>query len=474
MFDHYIYGDQNAVRVVGMFRPLRARNAEELVKEVPELRRRFAWVSELPINWARDLDTYLVRLGRLEARADPATLGDAARFISDVLGVAQEYFLPNIAISMTQAALHRLLHGLIAMLSGPQQALTILDGLLAGCESKTAMVNREIHEMATQATRCEPLRNELLAGGGRGFLESGRLSAYPDFAARFGRFLADHGHREVDMDYSIPTWSGQPWVVLESLVLLMRSPEIDDPAETMRAQRMRYMQVEQGFLRGVPPELGFFFRELIRLTRTYTMLDDLEHYQTTRINPLAYRAAIGVGKFLREMGVLDEPRDVFFLNKADVESIVAGPSADVIDRCRRTARTNKSAYLAAKERTPDWSPGQPVARVARGRVLRGIAGSPGRASGACFRIRGPEDFGRFPAKAVLVARTTNPAWTPLFYTAAAIITESGGPLSHGAVTAREMGLPAVMSVRDIMNLIDDGQFVRVDGTSGLVELDEVA
>jgi rifampicin phosphotransferase len=67
-----------------------------------------------------------------------------------------------------------------------------------------------------------------------------------------------------------------------------------------------------------------------------------------------------------------------------------------------------------------------------------------------------------------VARTTNPAWTPLFYSAAGLITESGGPLSHGAVTAREMALPAVMSVRDALGALRDGQVVTVDGTQGLV------
>ncbi|MEK7742958.1 MAG: PEP-utilizing enzyme, partial [Elusimicrobiota bacterium] len=70
--------------------------------------------------------------------------------------------------------------------------------------------------------------------------------------------------------------------------------------------------------------------------------------------------------------------------------------------------------------------------------------------------------------AVLVARTTNPAWTPLFYCSAAVVTESGGPLSHGAVTAREMGIPAVMSVPGVLDRLKDGARVRVDGTRGRV------
>lgn len=87
-----------------------------------------------------------------------------------------------------------------------------------------------------------------------------------------------------------------------------------------------------------------------------------------------------------------------------------------------------------------------------------------------FLVLSPEDFARFPKGAVLVARTTNLTWTPLFYSAAAVVTDSGGPLSHGAVTAREMQIPAVMSLRDSLTRLQNGQRVRVDGGAGRVEL----
>lgn len=85
-----------------------------------------------------------------------------------------------------------------------------------------------------------------------------------------------------------------------------------------------------------------------------------------------------------------------------------------------------------------------------------------------YVVHTPDDFPHFPAGAILVARTTNPAWTALFYQASGVITESGGALSHGAVTARELGIPAVMSVRDAMKKLENGQRVRLDGTQGTV------
>jgi pyruvate,water dikinase len=96
------------------------------------------------------------------------------------------------------------------------------------------------------------------------------------------------------------------------------------------------------------------------------------------------------------------------------------------------------------------------------------------AEGEVYIVSGPQDFAGFPRGAILVARTTNPAWTPLFYTARALITESGGPLSHGAVTAREMGIPAAMSVRDCLSRLSNGCRVRVDGSRGRIVLLEDA
>lgn len=470
LHDHYVYGNQNAVQLLASYRPLRARTAAELAEEIPVLRQRYAWVGDLPVRWARDLDRYLIRLGRLSAaKLDGLTPAELWQHILAIQEVAAEYFEPNIAISITQSFLHRLLHKLVEMALGPERALAVFDGLLAGCETKTAVVNREIHELARLAAQSATLRDELLRGG-REFWESGGLDRHPAFAARLLRFLEDHGHREMDMDYAQPTWSGQPWVVLESIALILRSGSTEDPASVARQLRIRYAATELSFLSAVPEELRFFFREMIRLARTYTTLDDLEHYQTTRVNPVARQAAIALGTRLVDEGILDAPEDVFFFQRTELEQLIGElPGADRPSYRDRVYR-RKQSFEEARRQSPPWDLSQRRAATAEAPAgaLMGLPGSPGQASAACFRVHDPSDFGRFPAGSILVARTTNPAWTPLFYSAAGLVTESGGPLSHGAVTAREMGLPAVMSVRGVMTALSDGQTVTVDGTQGLV------
>lgn len=469
--DQYIYGNQTAVELLALHRPLRARNAQELAAEIPQLRQRYSWVLDLPIRWARDLDRYLLRLGQLSAvQLDDKTLDEVWRHMNETLDAAADYFLPNIAISMTQTFLHRLLHGLVTMAVGAEKALPLVDGLLAGCETKTAVVNAELHELAQMARGNDALA-KAFSQSGRELWEQNVLAEYPEFQARFQRFLEDHGHREVDMDYLQPTWASQPWIVLDSIGLILRGHEEEEPAETARKQRLRYSQTELAFLGSLPEEIRFFFRELIRLTRTYTTLDDLEHYQTTRLNPVARRAAIALGERLKDRSIVDVPADVFFARKDDLEAFVAEPTEERAHDLRQSIEAAKREYELAWKRTPDWSlEAKADVSADDDGGLRGLPGSPGCVTGPCYLVHTPDDFADFPSEAILVARTTNPAWTPLFYSASGLITESGGPLSHGAVTAREMRLPAVMSVRGAMSRFQNGQIVTVDGTSGLVRI----
>jgi pyruvate,water dikinase len=85
-------------------------------------------------------------------------------------------------------------------------------------------------------------------------------------------------------------------------------------------------------------------------------------------------------------------------------------------------------------------------------------------------LHGPQDFDRMRPGDVLVAGTTTPAWTPLFAMASAVVTDIGGPLSHGSIVAREYGIPAVMGTGVATKRIRDGQTITVDGGAGTVEL----
>ncbi len=102
--------------------------------------------------------------------------------------------------------------------------------------------------------------------------------------------------------------------------------------------------------------------------------------------------------------------------------------------------------------------------------LRGHAGSPGTARGPARIVRSLAEADKLQPGDVLVAETTMPAWTPLFATAAAVVTDTGGVLSHCAVVAREYGIPAVVGARVATRTLRNGQLIEVDGRAGLVRI----
>lgn len=174
-----------------------------------------------------------------------------------------------------------------------------------------------------------------------------------------------------------------------------------------------------------------------------------------------------------EAGQLADPYDLFFLVKEELESI---DSFELSAELQEKIALRKEAYLRACDQEPVWDLTQESEAADSekdaekdGALLRGVPGSPGECEGDIYIVRGPEDFAKMPDQSILVARTTNPAWTPLFYKAKGLITESGGPLSHGAVTAREVGIPAVMCIRGALTKFENGERIRLDGKKGVVQ-----
>ncbi|MDL2259409.1 hypothetical protein LJB99_00825 [Deltaproteobacteria bacterium OttesenSCG-928-K17] len=466
LFDNYIYGNQNAVEIYAERLPFGFDSLADFEDKIPDLLARFAWVWDLPVAWARNLDRYLMRLGRIEAKVEKTDdLAELWALVLELQKTGEDYFLPNIAISITQRTLHRLVFMLINGVAGPERATWFMDAVMAGCETKTGAVNKDLMALARAISRRGALADKISGETAAEFLAGASFSACPEIARQFDLFLEDHGHREVDYDPYIPTWRDAPEHVVDLIKAML--PHVDE-ATSIDEPRVVASRAEEDLLALAPDGLRVALRELIRLTRSYTALDDLEHYQTTRLYIPFRRLMFKIGRILMAMDVVGEAGDIFF-SRLDVlrRAVESGGFGEL----KNFIITGKADYIKNSQRSPKWNLDESQAdENLTDNRLKGIAGSPGQAEGPVFIVSSADDFAAFPKGAVLVARTTNPAWTPLFYKAAAVITESGGPLSHGAVTAREMGLPAVMAVRDLFRYLVNGQKVRVLGREGIVEI----
>jgi pyruvate,water dikinase len=212
---------------------------------------------------------------------------------------------------------------------------------------------------------------------------------------------------------------------------------------------------------------GIRAREAMRLARTrmFGLHRDL------------YRA---LGQRLHEAGRLDQPRDVFYLTVQEIGAYHDGTavSADLA-ALARARRAEMAGYTAERMpnrfetigpvhhgnaiAAPDASAAERAAHS-----LRGIGCSPGIVEAPLQVIESPDDDLTLDGK-ILTALRTDPGWAPLFPSARAVLIERGSTLSHSAVLARELGLPAVVGVPNLLQIVASGERVRLDGAAGLVE-----
>jgi pyruvate,water dikinase len=180
------------------------------------------------------------------------------------------------------------------------------------------------------------------------------------------------------------------------------------------------------------------------------------------------RVDLEIGRRLCERGLIGRAGDVDLLRRAELTAALAGsaPSRAELDRRRRGIRR-----WAGEPPLPERFVGSPPATAtapasAPGDHLRGWAASPGRYTGRARTVTDPVGA-RFDRDEVLVAVATDAGWSPLIMRAGAVVVERGGPLSHAAIVARELGVPAVLNLPGAAAALD-GQLVTVDGSAGEV------
>jgi pyruvate,water dikinase len=201
-----------------------------------------------------------------------------------------------------------------------------------------------------------------------------------------------------------------------------------------------------------------------------------------------------VGQRLVEAGFIDSPDDIMMLTGDDLREIATDPvTPGLATRLRQAVARRRCELELARDLTPPpflgesppapppvdnpmmrgtarfW--GVPIEQSGALSELRGMAGSKGSVTGIARVARTLGEAGSLQPGEILVAITTMPPWTPLFGIAAAVVTETGGPLSHCAIVAREYGIPAVVGAPGATRRIVSGQRITVDGSSGVVTID---
>jgi pyruvate,water dikinase len=296
---------------------------------------------------------------------------------------------------------------------------------------------------------------------------AGTAAEYP-----FRQFLADYGHRAIDeLDFSRPRWVEDPTYLIETIREHMLGGTAVPAGHAQHVRERAEAELRRAL--GLHPAYPVIRWMLGRARVAAALRENSKSVLVLSILPFRQLA----GEMARRVvarGQLPAVNDFWFLTDADVMAAFQG----LWDGrgARELIADRRARYLAQQTmRVPDVlvddrpvHVGRPAADDGAGQVFQGIGVAAGQASGPARVIPHPQHGDRLRNGDILVAPTTDPGWTPLFLRAAGLVMETGGYLSHGAIVAREYGLPAVANVVGIVDAVSDGDTLLVDGDHGRV------
>jgi pyruvate,water dikinase len=377
--------------------------------------------------------------------------------------------------------------------AGLDQAQAISAALMAGSRAvESAEQGYRLYEVAIAAGR-DPDAGKYLAVPSADPNSWLSLPAHSAFRQAFTAFLDEFGHRGVyEFELANPRWNENPSYLLDCIRGISAQAMLTVPYEQARVKRQ---EAETAVAR-LPLRLRLLVSWLAHQSRRAVAMREAGKSTLVALLEPIRAIAIEVGMRIVVAQMLEAKEDVFFLTWSEVLAFLCdkwdgqGAQALVEDRKKQHAvwliQVPADVFFADPVGYTDAlavvdEDGLEETRVRKQTLcggkeepLHGIAASPGQVSGRARILFHPDEGRNLQAGEVLVAPSTDPAWTPLFLRASAVVMETGGYLSHGAIVAREFGIPAVINIPGFLKSVKDGQWLTVDGNRGLVTLGDVS
>jgi pyruvate,water dikinase len=355
----------------------------------------------------------------------------------------------------------------------PGDLATVLRGLP---HNVTTEMDLDLWRLATAVRADEEAAHAVRRESASGLAHRYRNGTLPEVLQQGLRdFLDRHGFRAVaEIDVGLPRWAEDPTHVLGVLGNYLR---LDDPERfpdevfarsAAAAEAMVATLTERARPRGASRARAVGVA--LSRTRRLAGLRELPKYDIVRVLARVRAELLEIGAALSAAGRLTRADEVFFLDLREVGDAIDGRDLRAVAAGRRlqydreTARRHVPRVLLSDGSEPE---ARPVGASVADGALVGVAASAGTATAPARVVLEPTGAYLAPGE-ILVAPSTDPGWTPLFLTAGGLVMEMGGANSHGAVVAREYGIPAVVGLPGATSRIVTGQVITVDGTSGSV------
>lgn len=382
----------------------------------------------------------------------------------------EQWTIHFLAVVPAQVALE-LFHAAHAEALG--ESTPIAPYLLLGASNESTSADAELWRLAGMANDlgiADVLR-EFPPGSVAGRLR--QMGRGRRFLYELDGYLLRYGGRARWHELSLPREAEDPRMTIESVRLFLEGGTAPRTARGHDSARLEKQTVARA------PSLA----PLLEVAKAAYDLKESHVYHIDYPGLLAVREALlGFGRRLTAQGTLRDVDDVWMLTRPELREALVSHKPILLQELIQERRREMARGLAEGMRPflgepPEEGPRHAVLEkfygrgvMAGGKVVVGTGASPGTAEGTARVVSGPQDFARVRAGDILLTTTTTPAWTPLFPSLSGLVTETGGILCHAAIVAREYGLPTVVGAEGATRLIPDGARIRIDGTTGSIEV----
>jgi len=282
-------------------------------------------------------------------------------------------------------------------------------------------------------------------------------------------FVAEHGYNgAASSALHSRVWREDPAALRPLIERYAGLGEADSPSAVSRRKGADRRAAEAELFAAVPAAEYETARALLDRAWTFTRLRELGKVIYMHAVDVGRAAARARGADLARRGLLDEPEDIFFLTRPEVMETIRPDIREIV----AFRRARFSEYRALD--IPGYWTGNPIPTVSSdieiGTSVSGLGVSPGRTEGVVRVVHDPMESEPLEPGEILVCHTTDPSWGPFFFVAGGLVIDIGGAMSHGAIIAREIGVPCVINTRVGTKCFKTGDHVIVDGDNGVVQL----
>jgi len=359
---------------------------------------------------------------------------------------------------------------------------TLAGRLLIGAgDMEDAQAGIELWKLGQQAHKFNEIEKLILSGDSWRDIED-KLTKNPagrEFLKSWNTFMIRHGHHvRGEAELFNPRWSEMPDYILKLVCGYIKDIEKYNPVENQNRQKLESQNLFKQCCKNLTnPLKRMFFIYLLNQTNQGIAFRENWKNQLVRRMAALRKMLLWFGNVLVKQGAIEKTDDIFFMEYQEI-ALVLRHKADfdikkIISERKKEYEKNKSIIppkvIVGKFDIDNFVPKEEKINADK-KLFRGIAVSHGKVKGRAKVILRANTDECVKAGEILVAPFTDPGWTPYFITAAGIVMDMGGQLSHGSIIAREYGIPAVVNVGPATKIIQTGQMLEVDGNKGIVRI----